>query len=86
MTTRKRLTVPATQFKAKCLELMDEVHDGRREEIVITKRGKPWARLTRTAPPASAPALWGSMKGSIRISPDVDLTAPQEKLWESLRD
>jgi len=32
--------VPATEFKAKCLELMDRVAE-RRETFVITKRGKP---------------------------------------------
>jgi prevent-host-death family protein len=37
-------SVPATEFKAKCLELMDRVAE-RRESFVITKRGKPVARL-----------------------------------------
>ena len=33
-------TVPATEFKAKCLELMDRVAE-RRESFVITKRAMP---------------------------------------------
>lgn len=36
--------VAATEFKAKCLELMDRVAE-RSESFVITKRGKPVARL-----------------------------------------
>ena len=36
--------IPATEFKAKCLELMDRVAE-RRETFVITKRGKPVAKL-----------------------------------------
>lgn len=42
--------VPAGEFKARCLQLMDEVlaHPGL--TLVITKRGKPVAQLT--APPA----------------------------------
>ena len=36
--------VPATEFKANCLRLMDEVAKQRRP-IVITKRGKPVAKL-----------------------------------------
>ena len=34
----------ASEFKAKCLKLMDEVADTG-EEIVITKNGKPVSRL-----------------------------------------
>jgi len=37
-------TVGATEFKAKCLELMDRVAE-RRETFIITKRGRPVARL-----------------------------------------
>ena len=38
-------TIKASEFKAKCLKLMDEVADGA-GEIVITKNGKPVAKLT----------------------------------------
>jgi prevent-host-death family protein len=37
-------TIPAGAFKTKCLALMDEVKS-RRETIVITKHGKPVAKL-----------------------------------------
>ena len=37
-------TITASEFRAKCLALMDEVADTG-VEIVITKRGKPVARL-----------------------------------------
>jgi prevent-host-death family protein len=40
----KTRTIPAGEFKAKCLALMDEIAVSG-EEIVITKRGKPVARL-----------------------------------------
>ncbi len=36
--------IPATEFKARCLELMDRVAE-RREIFVITKRGKEVAKL-----------------------------------------
>ena len=36
--------IPATEFKATCLALLDRVAD-RRESFVITKRGKPVAKL-----------------------------------------
>ena len=37
--------ITASEFKAKCLKLMDEVAQSG-EEIVITKNGKPVAKLT----------------------------------------
>jgi len=44
MTTKKEMTIPATQFKAHCLELMDRV--GRAGlRITITKHGKPVAQM-----------------------------------------
>jgi antitoxin (DNA-binding transcriptional repressor) of toxin-antitoxin stability system len=42
-------TIPAGEFKAKCLALMDEIALSG-EEIVITKRGKPVARLKAERP------------------------------------
>ena len=42
--TGKSRTMKASEFKAKCLRLMDEVATSG-EEIVITKNGRPTARL-----------------------------------------
>ena len=37
-------TIKASEFKAKCLSLMDDVaHSG--EELVVTKNGKPVSQL-----------------------------------------
>ena len=45
LTTESEIrTITASEFRAKCLALMDEVAETG-EEIVITKRGKPVARL-----------------------------------------
>jgi prevent-host-death family protein len=40
----KSKTVPAARFKSQCLGLLDEV-EKTRGQIVITKRGRPVARL-----------------------------------------
>ena len=40
----KTKTIPAGKFKVHCLALMDEVQ-AKREALVITKRGKPVAKL-----------------------------------------
>jgi prevent-host-death family protein len=60
--------VPAAEFKANCLRLMDEVAQQRRP-IVITKRGKPVAKLV---PVEQEPTdLFGYMAGSARICGDI---------------
>ena len=54
--------VPASKFKARCLALLDRVDA---EGIVITKHGKPVAKLIPIdAEPAT---LIGSLKGKLRI-------------------
>jgi len=40
----KTKTIAAGQFKVHCLAIMDEVQ-AKREAVVITKRGKPVAKL-----------------------------------------
>lgn len=59
-------TVGAAQFKQHCLALLDSVGP---EGIVITKHGKPVARLL---PVGSEPAaLLGSLKGKLRVTGDI---------------
>ena len=64
----KSREIPAGEFKAKCLKLMDEVAASG-EELVITKRGKPVARLVPAK--EERPRLFGSMKGSVKILGDI---------------
>lgn len=54
--------MPAAKFKEQCLALIDQVdQDG----IVITKRGKPVAKLVPLS--ADSASLIGSLKGKIKI-------------------
>ena len=69
----KEKTMPAAEFKAKCLRILDELQP---EGIVITKRGRPVARVL----PAIAvdnQKLIGSMKGKIQIKGDIFSTGVQ---------
>ena len=60
--------IPAAQFKANCLRLMDQVAQ-RRTPIVITKRGKPVARLV---PIDEKPIdIFGRMAGTTKIVGDI---------------
>ena len=55
--------VAAATFKAKCLELMDRVRETG-VEYVVTKHGRPVARLVPYKRPA-AKTSFGSMKGTV---------------------
>ena len=63
------MNMPAGQFKAKCLKLMDEVGKYRKE-IVITKFGKPVAKLVPVNT-AKTKSVFGCMKGTIQIHGDI---------------
>jgi prevent-host-death family protein len=58
--------INASKFKEQCLSLLDRLDP---EGIVITKHGKPVARLTPVT--SSCADLIGSMKGKIRIKGDL---------------
>jgi prevent-host-death family protein len=69
--------VTASRFKAQCLALLDEAAAG--EEIVVTKHGRPVARVVA----AQAPADLG---GSVTFHVDDDaLAAPLEGEWDAER-
>jgi prevent-host-death family protein len=56
-------SIGAAQFKARCLELMDRVRETG-VEYVVTKHGRPVARLVPCTPSARRP-MFGSMKGTV---------------------
>ena len=58
--------VAAAKFKEQCLALLDEVDA---EGIVITKRGKPVAKLIAIA--ADSSSLIGSLKHKVTIKGDI---------------
>ena len=60
----KSRKVPAGEFKARCLKLMDEVAETG-EELVVTKRGKPVVRLVPVSPKGKS--FFGAMKGTATI-------------------
>jgi prevent-host-death family protein len=68
--------IPAGEFKAKCLKVLDEVQR-QRKQIVITKRGKPVAKLV---PVNDRPESFiGSMEGTMEIIGDI--VAPIDVKW-----
>jgi len=78
----KHRIVNVTEFKAKCLAMLDDV-GARGGSITITKRGRPLA----TVGPAHQPA-WkspeGAWAGKVTIARD-PLETDTSELWEVLR-
>ena len=65
----KPILMPASEFKAKCLSIMDQVQS-RRTPVTITKNGKPVARLV-PVPFEGEDPIFGFMRGKGRIVGDI---------------
>ena len=64
----KEITLPISEFKAKCLRLLADV-ESKGDRIVITKRGRPVARVERME--SEKPSLRGMWKGKAKIKGDI---------------
>ena len=77
----KPRAISASEFRARCFQLMDEVARTR-VPIFITKRGRPVAKLV----PADKPkprSLHGYMRGSAKIIGDI--VSPIDVEWNANR-
>ncbi len=61
--------IAAAKFKEQCLSILDRVDD---EGLVITKRGKPVAKLIPIR--AESATLIGSLKGKLKIKGEIFTT------------
>ena len=72
--------IKASEFKAKCLALMDEVaRTG--ESVLVTKNGKPVAELRPHRPRAESPA--GVWKDQLIVKGDI--ISPVGTDWGALK-
>jgi len=74
-------TVPAGKFKAHCLAIMDDVQ-AKREAVIITKRGKPVAKLVPVE--QEKDDIFGFFKGKIKVTGDVVSPALTPVEWGDL--
>ena len=58
--------IPAAKFKEQCLSLLDRVGE---EGIVITKRGKPVAKLISIR--TESAELIGGLKGRVKVKANI---------------
>ncbi len=61
--------IAAAKFKEQCLSILDRVDD---EGVVITKRGKPVAKLIPIR--AESASLIGALKGKLSIKGEIFTT------------
>jgi prevent-host-death family protein len=73
-------TIPAGEFKAKCLKLLDKVAEDR-QPLVVTKHGKPVAKVIPM--PLKPGNIVGSMKGSVTILGDI--ISPLDVEWDAMK-
>ena len=69
-------TISASEFKARCLDIFDQLAARKLDRVVITKRGRVVAVLVPPDLDAEVAALHGFMRGSVIVPDGVDLTAP----------
>jgi prevent-host-death family protein len=74
----KTHSIQAGAFKAKCLQLMDDVNE-KHISITITKHGKPIAKLVPIDP--SPQDFFGCLKDTVTITGDV--ISPIDVDWEA---
>ncbi|MCS5666549.1 MAG: type II toxin-antitoxin system Phd/YefM family antitoxin [Dehalococcoidia bacterium] len=71
--------VIASELKAKCLKIMDEVA-ATGKPVIITKHGVPVAQLVPTV--QKPETLFGALQGSVTILGDI--VGPIDAAWETL--
>ena len=78
----KNRVIAATEFKAKCLALLDEIdeHGG---TITVTKRGRPVATVSAAQKTAWKSPL-GILAGKVKITGDI-VNFDTSELWDALR-
>lgn len=72
-------TIPAGQFKARCLGVLDHVNRTR-QAVTITKRGKPVARLVPLSD-SKPRKLYGWLAGHVLV--ENDIMSPTGERWEA---
>ena len=79
----KPRTVTVTEFKAKCLALLDEIAR-RGGSITVTKRGRPMAKVSPVAA-RSTPSPEGKWIGKVKITEE-ELMKDRSGSWDAIRN
>jgi len=77
-------TISVSEFKATCLKVIDQVKKTG-ISIVITKRGKPYALVTKPPVPEKKESWLGKFKNDGVIVGDILGPVIDEKEWDVLK-
>lgn len=75
------MEISAADFRSKCYSILDQV-DKSRTEFIITKRGRPIAKLIRYDEAPQGEPLLGALAGLGRTITDVTSPVTEAKDWE----
>ncbi len=77
-------TVTATEFKKRCLKIIDRMTEDR-QPITVTKHGVPVAILSPVEHSGDAASIFSAMKGTVVEYQDSFLPATDSPEWKVLR-
>ncbi len=72
-----------SEFKARCIEILNAVHDSG-EPMIVTRRGKPLAKIVPLSEPAGKkPRRLGALAGEAKVRGDI-VHGGFARDWEAL--
>ncbi len=75
------MEINAAEFRTNCFKILDQVQMTHKE-VIITKRGKPVARLLHIAQDNEKDPLLGSMEGLVETLGDLTEPVIEHNAWE----
>ncbi len=75
------MEISAAEFRANCFKILDEV-EVTHKEVVITKRGRPVAKLVCCEQQKAKDPLLGSMEGLVETIGDLTEPVIEQDAWE----
>jgi len=76
-------SMPAGEFKARCLKVMEQVRTTR-QPVVITKRGRPVAKLVPVG--KDGDDIFGCLKDVFKIVGDIESPLVPPEDWKANRE
>ena len=75
------MEITAANFRSNCFKILDEVAK-KHIDVVITKRGKPIAKLVHIEQPKEKDPMLGAMEGLVETIGDLTEPVIDDEAWE----
>lgn len=76
------MEINAAEFRTRCFKILDEVA-ATHKQVIITKRGKPIARIVHIDQPDRKDPLLGALSGTGRTVGDLTQPIVDAREWEA---